>query len=395
MDLTFTPEQEAWREEVRHFLKENPRENFKVTGPDEGYGCGPSSDDFGELLGKKGWISMNWPKKYGGQERPLIDVLILLEEMAYARAPWFGVVFNFTSGNMLINIGSEEMKKEFLPGVASGKDRFWLAMSEPDAGSDLTGLRTKAEEKDDHYLINGQKTWSSLAEQARLGLVYAKTSFDPNISGAKSISLFVIDGKLPGVTVRPLYTLYGDNTHNEVFFEDVKVPKNMILGQKNKGFIHMLEGLDFDRFWGRFVKPPFLKRIMEDLVEYMKQTKRDGRILAKDPIFRQKLAESAIEIEACRMIYWNAAWKMCTGQPYSMISTMGKLLADEMGQRFFQTAMEIMGPSAVMGENNKWAPLRADIQKWYLYSFGHTLAGGGSEIIRNTIATVGLGMPRG
>ena len=118
----------------------------------------------------------------------------------------------------------------------------------------------------------------------------------------------------------------------------------MILGQKNKGFIHMLEGLDFDRFWGRFVKPPFLKRIMEDLVEYMKETKRDGRILAEDPIFRQKLAESAIDIEACRMIYWNAAWKMCSGQPYSMISTMGKLFADEMGQRFFQTAMEMMGP---------------------------------------------------
>ena len=206
MDLTFTPEQEAWRKEVRQFLKDNPRENFKESGPDEGYGCGASSDDFGELLGKKGWISMNWPKQYGGQERPLMDVLILLEEMAYARSPWFGVVFNFTSGAMLINIGSEEMKAEFLPGVASGKDRFWLAMSEPDAGSDLTGLKTKAEEKDDHYLINGQKTWSSLAEQARLGLVYAKTDFDPNKSGAKSISLFVIDGKLPGVTVTVLCT---------------------------------------------------------------------------------------------------------------------------------------------------------------------------------------------
>jgi hypothetical protein len=394
MDFRFTKEQEAWRQEVRQFLKENPAEKFPIEGVDEGYGCGATSDKFGRLLGSKGWISMTWPKEYGGQGRPLMDVLILLEEMAYARAPWYGVLFNFTTGNMLIKIGSAELKKELLPGVARGEECFWLAMSEPDAGSDLLSLRTQAVEKEDCWVVNGQKTWASLADLARLGLLYTKTETDPNISKAKTITMFLLDKNLPGVTVRPLINLAGDITHNEVFLDDVRIPKKYLLGQKNKGFIHMLEGLDFDRFWGRFIKPPFCKSVIEDLVRYAKETRRDGAILANDPMVRHKLAESAIETEACRVIFWNAGWKMCNGLPFSMDSAMGKIMADEMGQRLFHKGTQIMGSYSQLGEATKWAPLRAEIQKWYLSSLGHTIAGGTSEIIRNTIATVGLGLPR-
>jgi hypothetical protein len=394
MDFRFTAEQEAWRREVRQFLKENPAEKFPVEGVDEGYGCGATSSEFGRLLGSKGWISMTWPKEYGGQGRPLMDVLILLEEMAYARAPWYGVLFNFTTGNMLIKIGSDELKKELLSGVAKGEECFWLAMSEPDAGSDLLSLRTQAVEKEDCWVVNGQKTWASLADLARLGLLYTKTETDPNISKAKTITMFLLDKNLPGVTVRPLINLAGDITHNEVFLDDVRIPKKYLLGQKNKGFIHMLEGLDFDRFWGRFIKPPFCKSVIEDLVRYAKETRRDGTILANDPMVRHKLAESAIETETCRLIFWNAGWKMCNGLPFSMDSALGKIMADEMGQRLFNKGMQIMGPYSQLGEATKWAPLRAEIQKWYLCSLGHTIAGGTSEIIRNTIATVGLGLPR-
>ena len=206
--------------------------------------------------------------------------------------------------------------------------------------------------------------------------------------------MFILPKNLPGVTVRPLISLAGNHIHNEVFMDDVRLHKKYLLGQKNQGFYQLLNALETDRFWGRFVKPPFSKSLIEDLVQYTKETKVDGKVLADDALVRHKLAESAIETEANRIIFWNAGWKMCNGQPYSMLSTMGTLMADEMGQRLFNKAMQIMGPYSQMREDPKWAPLRGDIQKFYLYSFGHTLAGGGSEILRNTIATVGLGLPR-
>jgi len=394
MEFRFTEEQEAWRKEVRQFLEENPAEKFKIDGADEGYGCGQTSHEFGRLLGEKGWISLTWPKENGGQERPMMDLLILIEEMAYAKAPWYSILFSYTTGNMLVKIGSEELKKELLPGVAKGEECFWLAMSEPDAGSDLLAMRTQAIEKEDHWLVNGQKVWSSLADLARFGLLYAKTLFDPQVSKAKSITLFLMDKNLPGITIRPLINLADEVTHNECFMDDVKIEKKYLLGKQHMGYIHLLEGLDFDRFWGRFIKAPFCKRVIEDLVQYTKETKRDGVVLAEDPLIRHQLAESAIETEACRLMFWNAGWKLCNGQPYSMEAAMGKVLADEMGQRLFRKGMQIMGPYAQLGEDTKWVPFRADIQKWYLNSFGHTMAGGTSEIIRNTIATIGLGLPR-
>jgi hypothetical protein len=323
-----------------------------------------------------------------------MDLLILMEELAYAQAPWHSVSQNFTMGNMVIDIGSDLLKKELLPGIASGEERFWLAMSEPEAGSDLLSLQTRAVEEGDCYVVNGQKVWSSLAERGRYGLLYTKTEFDPEARRSQTISLFLLDKDLPGITVRPMINLAGEAHHNEVFLDDVRIPKEYLLGEKNQGLPHMLKSLDYDRFWARFIKPPFCKSVLEQLAQYARETRRDGIVLAKDPIVRHSLAESAIEVEACRLIFWNAGWKMCSGLPFSQEGTMGKVMADEIGQRLFSKGVQMMGPYSQLGEHTKWAPLRAQIQSWYLSSLGHTLAGGTSEIIRNTIATIGLGLPR-
>ena len=394
MDFAFNPEQNAWRQEIRQFLKENPKENFPVQSGDLGYGYGAWSNEFGQLLGSKGWISMTWPKEYGGSERPLMDLLILMEELAYSQAPWHSVSQNFTMGNMVIDIGSDLLKKELLPGIARGEERFWLAMSEPEAGSDLLSLKTRAVEEDNHFLVNGQKVWSSLAERGRYGLLYARTEFDPAAKRSQTISLFLLDKDLPGITVRPMINLAGEAHHNEVFLDDVRIPREYLLGQKNQGLPQMLKTLDYDRFWARFIKPPFCKSVLEQLVQYARETRRDGVNLSEDPLVRHSLAESAIAIEACRMISWNAGWKMCNGLPFSHEGTLGKVMADEMGQRLFSKGMEIMGPYSQLEEGSRWTPLKAQIQRWYLSSLGHTLAGGTSEIIRNTIATIGLGLPR-
>jgi len=395
MDFSFTKEDVAWRQEVKQFLKDNPPESFPLQGGDEGYGYGGWSDEFGRLLGSKGWISLTWPKEYYGLGRPPMHLLILMEELAYAEAPWFSTAMNYSTGPQIIRIGSEWLKKELLPSVAKGEECFWLAMSEPDAGSDLLNLSTQAVEKDDCFVINGQKTWSSIADRARFGLLFTKTENNPEVPKHKTLTMFLLDKNLPGITVRPLINLWGEVTHNEVFFDDVKIPKEYMLGKKNMAFPHMLESLDYDRFWARFIKPPQCKAILEQLVQYVKGTKRDGTLLAKDSLVRHKLAESAIEIEACRMIFWNAGWKMCNNVPFSLEGTIGKVLADEMGQRLHQKGMQIMGPYSQLGEDTKWAPLRAKIQRGYFHSLGATIAGGTSEVIRNTIATIGLGLPRG
>jgi len=394
MDLTFSPEENAWREEVRRVLDENPKEDFPVQSEDLGYGYGAWSNEFGLLLGSKGWISLTWPEECGGQARPLMDLLILMEELSYAQAPWHSVSQNFTTGNLVIEIGSDKVKEGLLPGIARGEERFWLAMSEPEAGSDLLSLATRAEESGDHFLVNGQKVWSSLAERGRYGLLYAKTNFDPEVKKSRTISMFLLDRDLPGITVRPMVNLAGETHHNEVFLDDVRIPRDYLLGEKDRGFAHMLKSLDYDRFWARFIKPPFCRSVLEQLVQYVKDTKRDGVQLSVVPAIKHKLVESAIEIEACRLFYWNAGWKMCSGLPFSQEGAMGKVMADEIGRRLFSHGLDIMGPYSHLGEHTKWVPLRGQIQRWYLSSFGHTLAGGTSEIIRNTIATVGLGLPR-
>lgn len=393
MEFKFSKEEEAFRQEIRDFLKKNPPDSFPKQQEDDAYGFGGWSNEFWRVMGSKGWISLLWPKEYGGSARPLMEFLILLDELAYAGAPTMAGFMALPEGRTIIEMGNDTLKKELLPKIAKGEITFWLALSEPGAGSDLLALETRAVEEGDYYVINGQKVWSSYAHLADYALLITRT--DPNVPRHKGLSMFILDKKLPGVTVRPLISLAGNHVHNEIFMDNVRVPKTYLLGQKNQGFYQMLKTLEVDRFWGRFIKPPLCKGILEEIVQYANETSRDGAILARDPAVRYKLAESAIEIEACRLLFYHAGWKMQKGLPLVYEASLPKILADEMGQRLFTKAMQIMGPYSQLGEATKWAPLRGKINRWYMFSTGHTLAGGSSEINRTTIATVGMGLPRG
>ncbi len=207
MDFGFTVEQERWRQEIKQFLKENPSDNFPTQTGEDSWGHGAFSYEFVRLLGAKGWISLTWPKKYGGQERPWMDLLILFEELARARVPWAAAAICWSMSNTILELGSEELKQEFLPGIGKGETILWLAMSEPDAGSDLLSMRTTAIEQDDCYLVNGQKVWSALAHLSDYGFLFARSETDPNVPKYMAISLFMLDKSLPGVTVQPLLQL--------------------------------------------------------------------------------------------------------------------------------------------------------------------------------------------
>lgn len=394
MDFGFTAEQEAWRQEIKAFLKDNPPEKFQAQDWEDSWGHGAFSYEFVRLLGDKGWIRLTWPKKYDGQGRPWMELLILFEELAYARVPWAAAAICWSMSNTILELGSEDLKQEFLPGIGRGETILWLAMSEPDAGSDLLAMRTTAVEEDDHYLVNGQKVWSALAHLSHYGFLFARTETDPNIPKWASISLFLLDKTLPGVTVQPMVAMFGDVFHSEVFMDHVRIPKRYLLGEKNQGVVHLTRTLEFDRFWARFPKPRFCQKINEELVEYAKVTRRDGRLLSEDPAVRHKLVESAIEIESCRLVFWNVGWKIDKGLPLTYEASAAKVLADDMGQRFFHRGMQVLGPYAYLGEADKWDYLRTQMRNWYLWTAGDSLAGGTSEIARNTMATTGLGLPR-
>jgi alkylation response protein AidB-like acyl-CoA dehydrogenase len=319
---------------------------------------------------------------------------MLFEELAWARVPWAAGAICWSMANMVLEMGSEELKQEFLPGIAKGETILWLAMSEPDAGSDLLALRTTAIEQDDCFLVNGQKVWSSLAHVSDYGFLFARTETDPKTPKWASISVLLLDKKLPGVTVQPMVSMLGDYFHTEVFMDNVRVPKKFLLGQKNQAVLHLNKTLEFDRFWARFPKPRFCQRITQDLVQYAKETRRDGVLLSQDPSVRAKLVDSAIEIEACRQVLWSIGWKMDKGMPLTYEASASKVLADDMGLRFFDRGMQILGPYAYMGDADKWASLRKNMRRWYLWTAGDSLAGGTSEIARNTVATAGLGLPR-
>ncbi len=394
MDFKFSVEAEAFRQEVRQFLKEEPPQSFPTQYPDDGFGRGGWSYEFSRRLGEKGWLTRHWPMEYGGKGRPMHERLILMEELAYARAPARANFFGDSMAHTIMELGTKHVKKELLPSIARGTVTFWLAMSEPNAGSDLLALETRAVEDGDFFVINGQKVWSAWAHLADYGFVFTRT--DPNAPRHKGISMFILDKRLPGVTLRPLINLAGYVTHSEVFMDNVRISKEYLVGEKNRGFYQLLKGLEGDRFWGRFVKPAYCKGLLEELVKWVNEHPGPGgKPLGKDAVIRNRLADCAVEIEVCRAMFWHTAWMMEKGMNPVYEASAAKVFADELGQRLFNVGMQVYGHYGLLTPADKLAPLNGLIQRSYLVSRGHTIAGGTSEIVRGTVATIGLGLPRG
>src|SRR6266446_1775158 len=385
MDFAYTADEQAFAAEVRRFLASHPPDRFAVDGMDAGYGSGSHSRPFLRALADQGWLSMTWPKAYGGQERPMFFKLVLLEELARAGAPFGPLAGCWQTADAIIEYGSERLRLEVLPATARGHATFWQGYSEPGAGSDLLALETRARLDGDHWVLDGRKIWSSHAGIATYGTVLART--DPASTRSRGLSMLMVDNRLPGLEVRPIRSLTGQVYHYEVFMDAVRVPREWVLGKPGEGFGQLLHGLDTDRFWGRFYKAPFLRRILGLLVEYVCAEKPD------DAVARHRLAHAAIEIAALRALFHRAAWLIEQGLPATGPVSAAKVMADELGQRVLSLGMELLGPYGVLRAGSRWARLRGEIEHQYQTSWGHTLAGGTSEIQRTTIAVRALGLP--
>jgi alkylation response protein AidB-like acyl-CoA dehydrogenase len=391
MEFEFTREEQAFRDEVRRFAAAHPAAHFPLDGMDAGYGSGAHSRAYLKTLAARGWLAMTWPRAFGGDERPMFFKLMLLEELALAGAPFGPLAGCWQTADAIIEYGTERLRREVLPAIARGEATFWQGYSEPGAGSDLLALSTEARRDGEHWVIRGHKIWSSHAGIATHGLVFTRTSREARRS--RGFSMFVVPNGTPGMDIRPIRSLTGDVYHYEVFLDEVRVPGDLMLGPEGEGFQALLNGLDADRFWGRYYKAPALERALRQLVDYANTTVANGAPLARDPVVRRRLAGLATDIAALRTLFYRAACLLRDGAPTTYETAVAKVMADELGQKLARLGLDLLGPWGPLRAGSRGARLDGRIAHDYLTSLGHTIAGGTAEILRTTVAVRGLGLP--
>ena len=398
VDFRFSSQEEAFRQEVDDFIiRELPadwaEESHYWPG---GYGTipefeelNPTAERFRRKLVEKGWLTLSWPKEYGGAGRSNMEQAIFNERLSYYRAPGPGVA-TLISGPTILLFGSDEAKREWLPRIANGSTKFWLAYSEPNAGSDLASIQTSAVEDRDDLIINGQKTWSSGAHVSDFAWMLVRT--DPTVRAHRGISLVIVDNKSEGITIRPLINICGFHSFNEVFFDNVRIPKSNIIGERNQGWYYAMAALDFERL---VVPVGGFKRTFEELVQWAGETKRDGEALTDEQIIRDKLADIAINIEVAYMFFWQTAWMLDQGLLPNIEASVLKLITTQLSQKLASTAVDVMGPYGELEKGAKWAPLKGRMCTGYLDCISGLVGAGTSEIQRTIIAIRGLGLPWG
>src|SRR5213083_167633 len=386
MEFGFSAAEQAFADEVRAFLRDNPLDRFPLDGMDAGYGSGAHSRAFMKAFGERGWNSMCWPESFGGRAEPMFFKLVLLEELALAGAPFGPLPGADQTAEAIVRHGTPYLQSEWLPRIGRGEATFWQGFSEPGAGSDLLSLTTEARRDGDHYVIRGHKIWSSHAGIATHGLVFTRTSREARRS--RGFSMFVVPNGTPGMDIRPIRSLTGGVYHYEVFLDNVRVPADLRLGPEGEGFQALLNGLDSDRFWGRFYKAPALERVLRRLVEHANTTGA-----SRDPALRRRLAAMAAEIAALRLLFYRAACLLRDGAPISYETAVAKVYADETGQKLARLGMDLLGPWAPLRAGSREVRLDGEISHAYLTSLGHTIAGGTAEVLPTTVAVRGLGLP--
>jgi alkylation response protein AidB-like acyl-CoA dehydrogenase len=383
VDFSFTEEQNKFRLEVRDFLEEEIKNGYWEPTCDAWIQA--FDPEFTKRVAQKGWIGLTWPEEYGGHERSHIDRLILTEEMLRYGAPaachWFG---DRQIGGAILSFGSEDLKKEFLPRIVKGEAYFGLGMSEPGAGSDLASLQTRAVEDGDYYVLNGQKTWASCASFAQYFDVYVRT--DSEAPKHRGISEFIVDAQSPGLSRIPMTDITGTEAWNDVFFDNVRVHKRYLVGEKNRGFYQVLNQLDYERSG--------MERLMGNypLFDSIIQFAKDNELPQK-PVVRNKLAQLQIEFDVGRLLIYRVACLMEEGRAPNRESAMSKAYSTEFEKRLAGVAMEVLGPYGQLTSNSKLVPLRGMASHSYLASKGYSLQAGTTEILKNVLAVRGLGLP--
>src|SRR6266513_2049731 len=377
MDFSLTPDQETFRQTLRAWLKGNIPREWKHVGSSEI----PRVEAYDLLkrwqnsLFDAGFIGLTWPAQYGGRGLTFLEEMILQEEMALAKAPpILNVLGVGMAGPTIIAYGTEEQKQRYPAKILACEEIWCQGYSEPNSGSDLASLQTRAVKDGEYWVINGQKVWTSLAHIADWMMLLART--DPDAPRHKGITYFLLDMKAPGVTVKPLKQITGDAEFNEVFFDNVRVHERQILGSVNNGWAVGLTTLMYERLALGFGLQVRLRITLESLIDMARQMDTRGRCITKDPVMRQKLAALWIDTEALKYTGARAITKLLRGELPGPEASTGKRGWVETHQRLQELAMEIQGPYAMLGRGADVAVDNGVWQYSFLRSRANSIEGG-------------------
>ena len=386
MDFRWEREHLAFRDELVEFIRTwRTPELLAEFGRGEG-APGPATARFQQALDERGWLRLCWPPEYGGEGRDPLYQFILIETMEYWGMPYGNL--SFTSiAPALIAFGSEEQKKKYLPGILSGEVRFALGYSEPNAGTDLASLRTRAERAGDDWIIEGQKIWTSLADISSHIWLAART--DPDSPKHRGISVFIVPVDAPGVSLRPLYTMSHMRTY-ETFYDAVRIPGENLVGPLHGGWNIVMYALNFERVG--LAATGDLARDFDVLVAHLQQERPE---LLADPVTRHRLAELKVDLHRQRALSTRNACVIAGGGIGIGEASMAKVHGSELRHRLANTAMDLLGRYGGLSEGaGDLAPLGGDIQSTWRMSPILRFGGGTNEVQRTIIATRHLGMPR-
>ena len=385
MDFDFTPEEEAFRAEVRKFLDENL--------PPEGQRDAAFLGDWQRKVREKRWVGFSWPQAVGGGGGSVAEQVILKEEMSRRKAPPLGSCFMGLAwvGPALIEYGTEDQKQRFIPDILDGAYQWCTGYSEPDAGSDLASLKCKAVRDGDHYVVNGQKIWTSIAMWSKWMILLVRTSWDAS-DRHKGITCLLVEMASPGITVRPIRNMSGGTMFSEVFFDEVRVPVENRLGDEGEGWRVTITALAHER--SGIAEVTGLQRSLEAIRDLARRCVRNGRPAAEDPRIRRRIAQADARIEAMRLNGMRALTKQLRGEPLGSETSINKLHRANLEIELGELALEIEGSRGPLARGSDLVP---DDGRWqgFSLSWPEVVIGGGTpNIQKNIIAERILGLPK-
>ena len=385
------PAAAAFRKEVRawlaaHWTAEKRAEHLRKPFKQHGWDV-----EFSKLLGRDGWIGIGWPKEFGGQGRSASEQIAFITEMANADAPCQA----HSTGESIVAQalflhGTQAQRDEWLPAIRHGERTFGLGYSEPEAGSDLAALRTRAVRDGDHWVVNGQKLWSTGADKAEFIWLAVRT--DPEAKKHAGISVLMVDLRSPGVTIRPSMALYG-KTFSTQFYDDVRVPAQNMVGEVNNGWKVITDALAAERVMISGARMAGIERAFDRFTEYLKTAVVGGKALKDDPVIRDRIGALAADIEVARQFGMRNTRLLEQGKVPIHEAAMAKVFASELQERLGQAALDILGAGGLLSEDADSAPL-GEMEQVLRHSIMGMIGGGTNEIQRNVIAQRGLDLPR-
>lgn len=385
MRFALSPEQEALRDELRAYFEGLLTPEVRAAlGPRAGEHGGPEYRRVVRQMGADGRLGIGWPREYGGQGRTAIEQYIFFDEVRRADAPIPLVTLN-TVGPTLMRFGSDEQKERFLPGILRGEIHFAIGYTEPGAGTDLASLRTRAVRDGDHYVITGQKIFTTTAHDADFIWLAART--DPDAPKHRGLSILIVDTTLPGFKVTPIET-FDDGRTNATYFEEVRVPAAMCVGEENEGWRLITTQLNHERIALACAGKP--EGLVAAVTTWARET---GRIA--EPWVRMTLARARAKVEVLKLFNYRVAWELTVDEPNPADASALKVYGTETFVEVYRALLEVLGAAGALREGSPGAALQGRLEREYRAAYVLTFGGGVNEVQREIIATAGLGMPRG